>query len=91
MSEPRIPSGETTPVMSADDREALAIGREMQAALRRGRDLHPWNGSRAQLGAVHDEASELIDACVDMNGTLGAIYCEAVDCWVTARRLIEGV
>lgn len=69
-------------------REALAIGLEMQAALERGRRLHPWAGVEAQRRAVRSEAEELIEAVKAKKSE--PIYGEAVDCWVTARRIVEG-
>lgn len=80
--------------MSVDrDKEALAIGREMLAALERGRRLHPWKGYNAQVLATQDEAEELVDAC-RVQRTTGQscirIYDESVDAWVCARRAVEG-
>lgn len=89
-----VPPGESDPILSKADREALALGREMMAALQRGRRLHPWGGVRDQVYDTHVEAGELQDACIQQGVGLGPadrtlIYAEAVDCWVCARRLLE--
>lgn len=65
----------------------IALGREMSAALDRGRKLHPWVDEQTMHDALCDEIAELREELERDNVDNERVDAEAVDVWVTARRL----
>lgn len=73
-------------------RAAYELGRKLQAAIERGRKLHPWQGMGAQVVDLAEEISELsaeVWKWDNGNGSIERIKSEAIDCAVVALRIVE--
>lgn len=69
-------------------RRAYMLGRKLQAAMERGRRLHPWVDTWTEMDALHAEVYELRRE-VEL-GLRSRIRAEALDCAVVALRIMDG-
>lgn len=72
-------------------REAYELGCKLQAAIERGRELHPWRGVTHALSALQSEVDELGQEVYsgDPPNREGRITSEAIDCAVVAIRIAQ--
>lgn len=69
-------------------RQAWELGRMLQLAIRRGRNLHPWVSQEHSLTALWSEVSELSTEV--RAESADRVRAEALDCAVVALRIMLG-